>query len=442
MKTETLGQALAKLDAATPCLLTVHQTLTVGDLLGQAHDLCVTTAMPPGCRVALVGLAPAELIKAIVAFDGIADALLLLPAALEAEARAALINAAACTHRLNNGANELVAVTTVDTPLPVGKPTQWLLATSGTTGAPKLIGHSLATLSRTVRRDSLRGGEFIWGLLYDPCRFAGMQVVLQSLISGSRLALPDAIEFERQIQVLLQHDVTALSATPSLWRKLLMDGRIASLKLRQLTLGGETADQTILDALQRRFPSSRIVHIYASTEAGTGFAVQDGRAGFPSNWLDNLANVPALRISNDNHLLIKPPLLANGEAIASRLDTDGFLDTQDLVRMEGDRVYFLGRSTGAINVGGNKVNPEEVEACLRRVGGVLDARVFAKTSSMMGQLVAAEIIAVSGQEPKLLRQQIQQFCRAELEPWQIPALLSFVDALKETAAGKRERVSQ
>jgi acyl-CoA synthetase (AMP-forming)/AMP-acid ligase II len=194
--------------------------------------------------------------------------------------------------------------------------------------------------------------------------------------------------------------------------------------------------------LQRRFPSSRIVHIYASTEAGTGFAVQDGRAGFPNNWIDNLANVPALRISNDNHLLIKPPLLANGEAIASRLDTDGFLDTQDLVRMEGDRVYFLGRSTGAINVVGNKVNPEEVEACLRRVGGVLDARVFAKTSSIMGQLVAAEIIAVSGQEPKLLRQQIQQFCRAELEPWQIPALLSFVDALKETTAGKRERVSQ
>ena len=46
------------------------------------------------------------------------------------------------------------------------------------------------------------------------------------------------------------------------------------------------------------------------------------------------------------------------------------LDTQDLVRVEGERVYFLGMASGAINVGGNKVNPEEVENHIRNVCGV------------------------------------------------------------------------
>lgn len=441
MKAETLEQALADLDATTPSLITSQEILTVSELLIQAHDLRETTAITPECRIALVGLAPSELIKSITAFDGIVNSMVLLPGALDERVNAALIKAAACTHRMDSGSSKLISLAESNATCAIEIATQWLLATSGTTGEPKIIAHSLASLARTVRRDPLRGKDYIWGLFYDPCRFAGMQVVLQALLSGSRLVLPNANEFEQQIQMSLQHKVNALSATPSLWRKLLMDGRITRLSLRQLTLGGETADQTIIDALKKHYPSSRVVHIYASTEAGTGFAVQDGRAGFPSAWLDNTSNIPSLRISPEGHLLIKPPLLASGDVINSRLDAQGYLDTEDIVKIKGDRVYFLGRASGAINVGGNKVNPEEIEICLRCIDGVLDARVFAKTSSMMGQLVAAEIVAADGQDPKMLRQKIQQHCRAKLAPWQRPAMLSFVGELKETLAGKRERLS-
>ena len=239
----------------------------------------------------------------------------------------------------------------------------------------------------------------------------------------------------------MQNHVNALSATPSLWRKLLMDGRIKACRLRQITLGGEIADQHILDGLKRHFNGARIVHIYASTEAGTAFSVHDGRAGFPAIWIQNKSGPLPLSIRGDGHLLVKPPILSDGLEIVQRLDSDGYLDTEDMVRVEGDRVIFLGRASGAINVGGNKVAPEYIESHIRAVNGVVDVRVFGKKSSMIGQIVAAEIVPHPGLEVKRLRGEILHYCRVNMESWQTPGIVSFVHELKENSAGKRERLT-
>ena len=92
-------------------------------------------------------------------------------------------------------------------------------------------------------------------------------------------------------------------------------------------------------------------------------------------------------------------------------------------------------------MGGNKVHPEEVEAAIRNVDGVRDVRVFARSSSMMGQLVIAEVVPESGWDKAALKQAIQAACRTDLEPWQRPASIQFADALAETTAGKRVRIS-
>ena len=59
------------------------------------------------------------------------------------------------------------------------------------------------------------------------------------------------------------------------------------INLLQATLGGEIVDDRILSAITALFPKARIVHIYASTEAGVGFSVSDNRSGFPLNYLKN-----------------------------------------------------------------------------------------------------------------------------------------------------------
>lgn len=443
MNSETLDQLLNSLPEDAVCLQVGEEEISVKTLIGSARNMAMQSRLPRCSRIALCGLSSVDLIRAIVAFDGVAEAMLLVPAAADEATRKLLIEAARCTHKLLPNALTPVKITAsaTDSCTDAAR-TCWLLATSGTTGTPKLVEHTLATLSFSAKRDLSRGGDFVWGLLYDPCRFAGIQVVLQALLSGSRLCIAEAQDLDTQIEDLLRGKVNALSATPSLWRKLLMNGRIAELPLRQITLGGEIADTMILAALKLIFPNARIIHIYASTEAGVAFAIKDGRAGFPSEWLDSKVGLVFLRVSDDGHLLIKSEFMPTGSEIMKRIDSDGYLDSLDLVRVNGDRVFFLGRDSGAINVGGNKVSPEEIEGHIREVEGVLEARVFGKKSSMMGQIVAAEIVPASGVDQKILRQNIQLHCRSVLQNWQIPNLISFVNDLKRTATGKIERLTQ
>jgi acyl-CoA synthetase (AMP-forming)/AMP-acid ligase II len=436
----SIQQVLRELDPEEPCLLAEHGVVTRADLLGRAAAW--GPQLHAGLRVALDGLSPLRFVEAVTALDGGVEALLPLPASLDASARDSLLEAGRCNTVLSeSGRLEIWGGDAAGVPAEVGS-TEWLLATSGTTGVPKLVSHTLASLTRTVVRRADRAAAFTWGLLYDPARFAGLQVTLQALLSGSPLVVAQASDLESQVAALLRHPVNALSGTPSLWRRLLMDGRLDGCDLRQITLGGEIVDQAILDALRSRYPQARITHIYASTEAGTGFSVKDGRAGFPAAWLDDPAAPVGLRIDARGHLLIRAPLRAGGEEVGRRTDAEGYLDTEDRVAVAGDRVVFRGRASGAINVGGNKVQPEEVELCLREVAGVWDVRVQAARSSILGNLVAAEVLAAPGTDQPALRQAIQRHARAALPAWQVPAVIRFVETLDVTPAGKVDRVAR
>ena len=81
-------------------------------------------------------------------------------------------------------------------------------------------------------------------------------------------------------------------------------------------------------------------------------------------------------------MILKPSQLPDGEEIRNRIDREGYLDTQDMVKVEGKRVFFLGRASGVINVGGNKVNAEEVENCIREMRDVADVVVFGKKKTV------------------------------------------------------------
>ena len=177
-------------------------------------------------------------------------------------------------------------------------------------------------------------------MLYDPCRYAGLQVVLQALISGSKLVLPSGDDHSSTLKEMINFNVNALSATPSMWRKVLMTENALDLPIKRITLGGEIADQPLLARLKVAYPQAKISHIYASTEAGVGFSVKDGYAGFPVDWLNSEKSGVFLSVSDDQTLLIKPPILAKGMAIESALTSDGLLDTGDVICVERNRIFF------------------------------------------------------------------------------------------------------
>ncbi|WP_418357375.1 AMP-binding protein [Shewanella basaltis] len=320
----------------------------------------------------------------------------------------------------------------------------YILATSGTTGTPKLASYSLSTLLATTKNDIKRGKEFTWGLAYDINRFAGLQVYLQALASGSTLVVPsNEASMSEVITLFASASVNCLSATPSFWRKLLMEPEHLSLSFKRITLGGEISNQSILSALELSYPTAAIIHIYASTEAGVGFAVKDKKEGFPSSYLTKESNLTCQLKIIDGNLWIKS---ANGcsRLVKGELEINdkGFINTGDMVRLLNHRVLFQGRESGSINVGGNKVMPEKVESLLEQHPYVVMAKVFSKKSPILGALVACEVIIDENAKTLTtteIKRELLSFCKESLQSFEVPALIKVVESIKTNTAGKKVR---
>lgn len=309
--------------------------------------------------------------------------------------------------------------------------TEWIIYTSGTTGEPKPIRHTTATLSRTVVR-SERSERLVWGLVYDPNRMAGLQVILQALAGGSKLVAPPLdLPLVERLDHFARSGVTALSATPTLWRMILQTPARGGFQLQQITLGGEIADQHVLDALAVRFPDARIVHVFASTETGAAFSVRDGRAGFPVSYLTEPPKGIPLSIRDDILHVLSPGVSVAGP--------DGYASTGDIVEIVDDRVLFRGRASGVVNVGGANVWPEQVEAILRSHPAVQDAVVTAKANALSGNLLVASVVPEEGVDRTGLGKQLRSFVREQAPGTHVPAMVKLVDSLDVSTTGKAVR---
>jgi acyl-coenzyme A synthetase/AMP-(fatty) acid ligase len=321
--------------------------------------------------------------------------------------------------------------------------TEWVLLTSGTTGLPKLVAHTLSSLTAAFGLRDRQPSAKIWSTFYDVRRYGGLQILLRSLVSGSSLVLSAAEESTAGFLARAgASGVTHISGTPSHWRRALMSGSAHLLNPQYVRLSGEAVDQAILDNLRSAFPNARIVHAFASTEAGVAFEVTDGLAGFPAEVLTSTANVD-MRI-DDSTLQIRSAGNARcylGPDAPVLKDAAGFVSTNDELEVEDGRYYFAGRRDGVINVGGLKVHPEQVEAIIGRHPDVQMCLVRAKRNPITGALVIADVVlraACSSQEGNCtaIQSSILQLCREVLPPYKVPVAVNIVPSLALDASGK------
>jgi acyl-coenzyme A synthetase/AMP-(fatty) acid ligase len=133
-----------------------------------------------------------------------------------------------------------------------------------------------------------------------------------------------------------------------------------------------------------------------------------------------------------------------GRDAPALLDNDGFIDTGDMVELRGDRCYFVGRKGGIINVGGQKVHPEEVEAAINRHPAVWASLVLARKNSITGAIVVADVVLRDssmrdgGVEAQTERE-IIALCRESVAPHKVPAMIRFVSSLTVSHTGKLVR---
>lgn len=109
----------------------------------------------------------------------------------------------------------------------------------------------------------------------------------------------------------------------------------------------------------------------------------------------------------------------------------------DMARVEADgTTVVLGRGSGCVNTGGEKVFPEEVEQALKAHPGVMDALVAGVPDERFGERVAAVVETRPGTGPSA--EALRAHCRDHLAGYKIPALITFTGAVMRSPSGKAD----
>jgi acyl-CoA synthetase (AMP-forming)/AMP-acid ligase II len=433
--------------SATACYSLLASGTTLGGRLGELAGRSVLLATGSQLTAAL----------ALIELDGVVRRTTILPPDADPAHFAALIAAAEIDAVVIDAASSASA--TFDLPVRVACApaigaakqlpeasfsTEWLLLTSGTTGVPKMVVHSLAGLTAAFAHRAI-DPSVVWGTFYDIRRYGGLQIFLRAVLGGVSLMLSNAAEpIAEHLERLGRRAVTHLLGTPTHWRRALMSPAITRISPRYVRLSGEIADQAILDALHAAFPHAIVSHAYASTEAGVGFEVRDGFAGFPAAYVGGERDGVEMKVE-DGSLRIRSPRTASRYAGSSipLMGRDGFVDTGDMVELHGDRYLFAGRRGGIINVGGLKVHPEEIEAVINRHPQVRMSLVRPKRSPITGSVVIADVVLKAGAGASAAQGEIKgdilKFCRDALPVYKVPADVSIVPSLEVAATGKLAR---
>lgn len=199
--------------------------------------------------------------------------------------------------------------------------------------------------------------------------------------------------------------------------------------VRRLTSGGEKFDGPTWRQLEGLFPNARLTNVYASTEVGTLFASKGNEFVIGEEMADKVC-------VRDGELLIHKSLLGRSETV--KVDGDWY-HTGDLVEIVTEdplSFHFVSRKNEMINVGGYKVNPTEVEECLRACEDVMDAKVYGKASRVMGNIVVCDVVRAHAE---VSERRIREELRGRLQEFKIPRVIKFVEHLGVTRTGKLSR---
>jgi acyl-coenzyme A synthetase/AMP-(fatty) acid ligase len=439
------------LSGATYCV--AFSDLARGSCLGgrteelRGRSVLIATADQLGAALALLEL------------DGIARRLVLWPADLPIEHMRFVIASANVDAIVSDGMDlgpdhSEVGLHVACTPniVPVScdrtasHATEWVLLTSGTTGQPKMVLHTLASLCGAIEQNSVLNGSHVWSTFYDIRRYGGLQIYLRAMLTGGSLVLSSARE--STVEFLLRagaRGVSHISGTPSHWRCALMSGAADKIAPRYVRLSGEIADQSILDNLRSFYSQAQVAHAFASTEAGVAFDVRDGLEGFPATLIGPNDSGVEMKVE-EGSLRIRSSRTAARYIAGQRTlaDQDSFVDTGDMLELRGGRYYFVGRRDGTINVGGQKVHPEEVEGVINRHPRVRMSLVRPRKNSLLGSLVIADVVLADvvpedGSAAGGIENEILKICRQALPRHKVPSAIRFVNQLGVAANGKMVR---
>lgn len=299
--------------------------------------------------------------------------------------------------------------------------------TSGTTGVPKMIEHSVESLTRNIKSDN-RFNENVWGLAYNPTHMAGIQVFFQALFNKNTLVNIFGLSKQDIFDSIEKFSISHISATPTFFR-LLVPSVSVFRTVKQLTFGGEKSEKAFHLKVLKIFPEAKIRNVYASTEAGTLFASTGDGFMIPEGIKE------MVKIEN-GELYIHRSLLGKSNSFH---DDMVWYASGDMVEfLDEDKQIFriLSRRSEMINVGGYKINPNEVESAIRNIDGIKESRVYGIPNSVLGNVLCADVVTLN---KALSETDIKKFLTACLQSFKVPRKIFFKEEITISRTGKIER---
>ncbi len=292
-----------------------------------------------------------------------------------------------------------------------------VLFSSGSTGKSKAVLHNFHQLLEKFKVPRQRMTTLTF-LLLD--HIGGINTLLYTLSnSGTVVSTPsrDPAEVCRLVE---RHKVELLPTSPTFLNLLLLSEAykqhdISSLKL--VTYGTEVMPESTLRRLHEALPNLTLQQTYGLSELGIlrskskdsgSLWVKVGGEGFETKVVDGTLWIRA-----------KSAMLGYLNA-PSPFDADGWMNTEDVVEVDGEYIRILGRKSEIINVGGSKVSPSEVESVLMQMDNIRDITVYGAPNPIIGRMVVARVNLMEPEDPIELTRRVRAFCRDKLAPFKIP----------------------
>lgn len=331
-----------------------------------------------------------------------------------------------------------------------------LIYTSGTTGVPKgvMLSHRnlLFMAEESARIRLVNPDDRLYGVL--PMSHAvGLSVVLLgSLIAGASLYLAPRFD-PMSARVLLEKErLTLLLGSPAIFNQILQYAKlrnVSSLKLpalRIISSSGAPLDPATKSGIESLF--GMVLHNgYGVTECSPTIALtrpetprSDTSIGvaFPGVEIKLVGSDGEASVGGVGELRVRGPNIMKGyyrapEETAAAIDGEGWFNTRDLARLDGDHLFIVGRTKDLIVHRGFNVYPAEVEA-------VLNAHPEVFRSAVVGRAVGGdeEVVAFVQPHPAspVTRDDLAEFAMLRLAAYKRPSQIVLVSAMPVTPTGK------
>ena len=309
--------------------------------------------------------------------------------------------------------------------------------TSGSTGRPKGILHDCEMVLQKFSMER-PGYRTLLFLLMD--HFGGFNTLMSVFAYGGTAVIAANRGPEEVCRTVDQGKVELLPINPTFLNLLLaskcyQEFDLSSVKL--ITYGTEVMPEVTLSRISEIFPSARLQQTYGLSELGVlrsksresnSVWVKIGGQGFETKVVDGMLHV---RSQSAMVGYLNAP---------SPFDAEGWMNTGDMVEVDGEFMRILGRQSDVINVGGQKVFPVEVETVLMEADNVVEASVHGVSHALMGSIVAARVSLDHDEDSFQLKARLRKICLTQLANYKVPAQFTIVSSAElHSDRGKKIR---